>query len=207
MVDLSSGTNPAASTSISTPPSVSGPCTSSKPVTTSTVSNNSVKNETESVRKLSGPWQRKLDQPQNLTSPDIVTWLPVLLTTTSHSAAAQPRTPKLPLSSCEVTTPGRVYPGDPVEAPNGELEGKVAVVTEDGLVYRSPEMKRSLQRNKKKKLSKKKRVQDPPTVTRTNNNNPTSSTDESDNSDSFYETLRRHQRQKRASTKSNSNKK
>merc|ERR1712051_318169 len=94
---------------------------------------------------------------------------------------------------------------------------------EDGLVFRSPEMKRSLQRpnsSKKKKMSKKSkhtnRPQDRPKPTTANPANghqnhhskSNSSTEDSDNSDSFYETLRRHQRKHRTSSKncsSNSN--
>merc|ERR1712079_18732 len=148
------------------------------------------------IRKLSS---RKLDQPQDLTVPDIVTWLPVLLTASSSSAptasaastasntaltaqsaqaASTAHQPQLTNGLIEVpscpaqpavmmagatassasmepniqtlTTESKIIP-NPQDEQNGQK-----TLAEDGLVFRSPEMKRSLQRpNKKKKMSKK----------------------------------------------------
>ena len=137
-----------------------------------------------SLRKFN----RKLDQPQDLTAPDIVTWLPVLLTASSASNSTVTTNHKPQLSSSTTTN------GQPEmqQLQNGEEVPK----NQDGLVFRSPEMKRSLQRNKKKKMSKKKtRVQTP-----TKEKKNSTSSEDSDNSDSFYETLRRHQRKQRSSS-------
>merc|ERR1712130_940228 len=98
-----------------------------------------------------------------------------------------------------LTTESKIIP-NPQDEQNGQK-----TLAEDGLVFRSPEMKRSLQRpNKKKKMSKSKhnRPQDrAPSHPKSNS----SSTDDSDNSDSFYETLIRHQRKHRTSKNSSSN--
>ena len=78
---------------------------------------------------------------------------------------------------------------DPQDEQNGQK-----TLAEDGLVFRSPEMKRSLQRpNKKKKMSKKSKHNRPQDRAPSHPKSNSSSTDDSDNSDSFYETLRRHQ--------------
>merc|ERR1712029_51786 len=76
--------------------------------------------------------------------------------------------------------------------------GQKTLTKEDGLVFRSPEMKRSLQRQKKKKLSKSKKQNSPENVAAAANFSDSDS--ETNNSDSFYETLRRHQRSKRKNT-------
>ena len=127
---------------------------------------------------------RKLDPGQDLT-PDIVTWLPVLLTasnpTGSHQTGSQlkneVRGPKD--KTTEATASEAAAAKNKVDNENGQK------TLEDGLVFRSPEMKRSLRRNKKKKLSKK--SSRPRTASG-------SSSDASEASDSFCETLKRHRR-------------
>ena len=90
---------------------------------------------------------------------------------------------------------------DPQDEQNGQK-----TLAEDGLVFRSPEMKRSLQRpNKKKKMSKKSKHNRPQDRAPSHPKSNSSSTDDSDNSDSFYETLRRHQRKHRTSKNTSSN--
>ena len=106
--------------------------------------------------------------------------------------------------------------------PQQDEQNGQKTLAEDGLVFRSPEMKRSLQRpnsSKKKKMSKKSkhtnRPQDRPKPSHPATANPAnghqnhhsksnSSSEDSDNSDSFYETLRRHQRKHRTSSKNSS---
>lgn len=129
--------------------------------------------KSENSRKLcSSSRVKKLDQPQDLTAPDIVTWLPVLLTASSANK---------------------------INGPGQDTEENGPKTLEDGLVFRSPEMKRSLQRKKKtKKSSANIRPQD---------QHNSSSSEDSENSDSFYETLRKHQRKARTNSKSSGSKK
>ena len=107
--------------------------------------------------------------------------------------------------------------------PQQDEQNGQKTLAEDGLVFRSPEMKRSLQRpnsSKKKKMSKKSkhtnRPQDRPKPSshpatanpanghQNHHSKSNSSSEDSDNSDSFYETLRRHQRKHRTSSKNSS---
>lgn len=153
----------------------------------SQVSNDQQQAKVEANRKLLSS-KRKLDQPQDLTAPDIVTWLPVLLTASSSQTAQQPQS-KLTNGCNEASTTNETQ-----IIAQDEQNGQ-KTLGEDGLVFRSPEMKRSLQRKKKKMKKSKNRPQD-----REN------SSQDSDNSDSFYETLRKHQRKNRTnSTKTNNN--
>merc|ERR1711894_866796 len=104
---------------------------------------------------------RKLDQPSDLKAPDIVTWLPVLLTASTSNSSSTASSAKLTnSSSAEPQTKSAITnhtEKDHHQPPqNGSGSGGQKTLTkEDGLVFRSPEMKRSLQRQKKKKLSKK----------------------------------------------------
>lgn len=134
--------------------------------------------------------KRKLDQPQDLTAPDIVTWLPVLLSTGSQT----PQQSNLTNGCNEAPTTNETQIIAQDEQQNGQK-----TLGQDGLVFRSPEMKRSLQRKKKKMKKSKNRPADP-------RNPENSSSQDSDNSDSFYETLRKHQRKNRNnSSKTNNN--
>ena len=137
----------------------------------------------ENSRKLV---QRKLDQPQDLKAPDIVTWLPVLLTASTSNSSSTSSSKLTNCSSAEPQTKSSTEKEQKPQPQNGSSSGQKTL--EDGLVFRSPEMKRSLQRQKKKKLSKSKKQ---------NTEICTDSDSETNNSDSFYETLRRHQRNKR----------
>ena len=146
---------------------------------------------------------RKLVKPQDLKTPDIVTWLPVLLTASSSSTSNSTNSTassKLTNSSVapEAQTKSVAASAAASAASNGLQDGqsgqKTLASTEDGLVFRSPEMKRSLQRQKKtKKMSK---TQKTSAASASKTQDQISDSD-SDNSDSFYETLRRHQRTKR----------
>ena len=132
---------------------------------------------------------RKLVKPQDLKTPDIVTWLPVLLTASSTSTSNSTNsTASSKLTNSSVAEAQTKSTASTVPGLQDGQSGQKTLATEDGLVFRSPEMKRSLQRQKKptKKMSKVK-----------SNPKEKVSDSDSDNSDSFYETLRRHQRTKR----------
>ena len=131
---------------------------------------------------------RKLDQPSDLKAPDIVTWLPVLLTASTSNGSSTASSAKLTNSSSAEPQTKSATTNHTEKDQQAESGGQKTLTKEDGLVFRSPEMKRSLQRQKKKKLSKSKKQ---------NTEICTDSDSETNNSDSFYETLRRHQRNKR----------
>ena len=137
---------------------------------------------------------RKLDPGQDLT-PDIVTWLPVLLTASKPGCQLTNETASAEAVPTTTTTTTPTASKNKVEAENGQK-----TLVEDGLVFRSPEMKRSLRRNKKKKLSKKSPKR-PPTAS-----GSSSDTSEEASTDSFCETLKRHRRPK-PNTNNNNNKK
>ena len=142
---------------------------------------------------------RKLDQPSDLKAPDIVTWLPVLLTASTSNGSSTASSAKLTnSSSAEPQTKSATTnhtEKDQLHHQQAQSGGQKTLTKEDGLVFRSPEMKRSLQRQKKKKLSKSKKQNSPENVAAAANFSDSDS--ETNNSDSFYETLRRHQRSKR----------
>ena len=137
-------------------------------------SNNQHKNPEEGKNRKS----RKLDPGQDLT-PDIVTWLPVLLTASNPTGSQLKNEVRGPKDKTTEATASEAAAAKNKVDENGQK------TLEDGLVFRSPEMKRSLRRNKKKKLSKK--SSRPRTASG-------SSSDASEASDSFCETLKRHRR-------------
>jgi hypothetical protein len=135
------------------------------------------------MRKLDD--HSRISHKLNQETPDIVTWLPVLLTTTS--------------SGNSVPAPAQLTNG--TVGPLPETENGQKTLVEDGLVFRSPEMKRSLRRPKKKKMSKK----SPKKISSEQNNCSSTSSNEDENSDSFYETLRKHRKHSKTSLKHNNN--
>ena len=161
-------------------------------VTTSTTAEQQPDNNTSA--KNFPRKSRKLDPGQDLT-PDIVTWLPVLLTASKPGCQLTNETASAEAVPTTTTTTTPTASKNKVEAENGQK-----TLVEDGLVFRSPEMKRSLRRNKKKKLSKKSPKR-PPTAS-----GSSSDTSEEASTDSFCETLKRHRRPK-PNTNNNNNKK
>ena len=176
-------------------------------VTTSTTAEQQPDNNTSA--KNFPRKSRKLDPGQDLT-PDIVTWLPVLLTAsnpgcqltnetskeTSEAAASTTSTTAITTTASSLASASASKNKVKVDDQNGQK-----TLVEDGLVFRSPEMKRSLRRNKKKKLSKKSpRPRNTTTTASGAGGGGGCSSSSSDNNseeasaDSFCETLKRHRR-------------
>ena len=175
-------------------------------VTTSTTAEQQPDNNTSA--KNFPRKSRKLDPGQDLT-PDIVTWLPVLLTASNPGCQLTNETSKETSEAAAATTTSSTTAITTTLASASASKNKVKVddqngqktLVEDGLVFRSPEMKRSLRRNKKKKLSKKSpRPRNTTTTASGAGGGGGCSSSSSDNNseeasaDSFCETLKRHRR-------------
>ena len=175
-------------------------------VTTSTTAEQQPDNNTSAKNQHLPRKSRKLDPGQDLT-PDIVTWLPVLLTASNPGCQLTNETSKETSEAAASTTSSTTAITTTLASASAS-KNKVKVddqngqktLVEDGLVFRSPEMKRSLRRNKKKKLSKKSPRPRNTTTTASGAGGGGCSSSSSDNNseeasaDSFCETLKRHRR-------------